>query len=427
MTHLSSTTTLFARGSLVMVAFYFLGSDVMASNLLPDPSFTVVSELGLKAKASGWNWQCVEEPSKVHFNQGEAVLQGGKVFLHSMEFAIEPGTIYELTCAASGTAKLAVEVLWWKKDRLPTAAYHRSILSNPHLLTEDVTPLRASIRSPADAATAYIRFAAEEGRAVLESPGLKAVGGELLLKLDAAAPGTAPQTRWQDLTGRNKSFALQSVQHSPKTGSYVFARAGASCRGNSQDAGKFDFETDQASGPGRGSPFTVVLYAMFRGRSGTGIVNKMVGPTKGGWSIGLEWDEFGLDRVATIQQSDKKRKTLGGFPGLAGDGRDIKLNARDDRFHLFVIHLTGSGRHDGRVYFDGSAEPLTLTPWPWGGLSSGSVRNDAPLRIGSFSENGFRGEIGFVEIWSGSRLQDGRTPAEYSQYRYNQGAPIRPQ
>ena len=108
---------------------------------------------------------------------------------------------------------------------------------------------------------------------------------------------------------------------------------------------------------------------MFRGRSGTGIVNKMVGPTMGGWSIGLEWDEFGLDRVATIQQSDKKRKTLGGFPGLAGDGRDIKLNARDDRFHLFVIHLTGSGRHDGRVYFDGRAEPLTLTPWPWGVLS----------------------------------------------------------
>lgn len=255
---------------------------------------------------------------------------------------------------------------------------------------------------------------------------MRAAAGELLLKLDAAAPGPRPNEEWQDLTGRNEGFVLESVHHSAKANSFVFEKPGATCIGNPRDAARFDFETDRSIGDGRGSVHTVVLYAKLGGRSGTGIVNKLDDPTKGGWSIGLEWDEFGLDRISTLQQSDNRQnRTISGFPGLAGQGRDVKLNATDGRFHLFVIHLTGSGGHDSTVYFDGSEEPLPLGPWSFGLLSSGSVGNDAPLRIGSFNKDGFRGEIGFIEIWSGSRLLDGMTPAEYSKHRYNQGAPLR--
>ena len=135
-------------------------------------------------------------------------------------------------------------------------------------------------------------------------------------------------------------------------------------------------------------------------------------------------DEFGLDRVTTFQQSNGEQRTITGFPGLAGQN-DARLNVKDGHFHCFTVHLTGSGQRDGSVYVDGSTESLALAGWPFGVLSSGSIRNTAPLCIGAFGENGFRGEIGFVEIWSGTRLGNGLTPAEYSRLRSRHGKPQR--
>jgi hypothetical protein len=408
-----------------MLIFCVFCGRLHAENLLSDPSFTRVRELSNPSVAEGWNWQRIEEPCQVRADQQKATLRGGKVFLHSVEFAVDAGTIYELNMEASGDAQLGGEILWWEKDGLP-ARSHRSVVFKPRRLTASSARFKARIRAPSDAATAYVRFVAESGQAVLKSPLLQVAGGELLLKLDAAAPGSSPNEKWEDLAGRNQGFALQSVTHSRNTNSYVFQQPGASCIGHLNDAGKYHFETDQSAGAGRGTPFTVVLYAKLTGRSGSGIVNKFGDLTKGGWSIGLEWDQFGLDRVSTLQQSDNKQnRTINGFPGLAGQGRDFKLGATDGKFHLYVIHLTGSGQRDGAVYFDGSEKPLPIGPWPFGALTSGSVRNHAPLRVGAFNENGFRGELGFIEIWSGSRLKDGMTPAEYSKYRHNQGSPLR--
>ena len=399
--------------------------NLRADNILPDPSFTNVSELANQPEAKGWNWQRIVEPCEVRIDQDKATLQGGKVFLHSAEFRVDASTIYQLQLEASGNAKVSMEILWWKRGGLPTRT-HRSTLVKPSRLSANATQVGGRIRSPSDAATAYVRFAAEEGHAVLKSPVMRTPIGELLLKLDAAAPGSRPNDVWQDLTERNEALVLQSVRHSAEENSFVFEKPGASCIGNTQDAPRFDFATDQAAGAGRGSPFTVVLYAKLTGRSGSGIVNKLGDPTKGGWSIGLVWDQFGLDRISTLQQSDNRQnRTINGFPGLAGQGPDVKLSATDGQFHLYVIHLTGSGGRDGAVYFDGSEKSLPLGPWAFGVLSSGSVRNDAPLRIGSFNKGGFRGSIGFVEIWSGSRLRDGMTPAQYSKHRYNNGAPQR--
>ena len=410
---------------IAIVSFCVVCGDAVAANLVPDSGFASVSELGVKTAIDGWNWQRIEEPCEVRVDQEKVALTGGKVFLHSAAFPVDARTVYELRLEVSGDAKLSVEILWWKKDGLPTRP-HRSILVKPNRLTASAAKIKASIRSPSDVAMAYVRCAAESGQAVLKSPLLRVTSGELLLKLDAAAPGPSPNEHWKDLTGRNQDFALKSVTHSRKTNSYVFEKPGASCIGHRQDARRFDVETDQAIGAGRGSPFTVVLYAKLGGRSSSGIVNKFGDPTKGGWSIGLEWDQFGLDRIATLQQSDNQQnRTINGFPGLPGQGRDVKLGATDRKFHLYVVHLTGSGQRDGTVYFDGSEKSLPLGAWSFGLLGSGSVRNEAPLRIGSFNKAGFRGEIGFVEIWSGSRLQEGMTPAEYSKYRHNQGSPRR--
>ena len=413
------------RVLILFVSCGVFGGNLRADNLLPDPSFANVSELANQPETEGWNWQRIAEPCEVSIDQDMATLQGGKVFLHSAAFPVAASTIYEVQVEASGDAKLAVEILWWRKDGLPTRG-HRSTLVKPNRLTASAARIRTSIRSPIDVATAYVRFAAEEGHAVLKSPVMRPAAGELLLKLDAAAPGPKQNEEWSDLTGRNKAFVLQSVHHSAKANSFVFEKPGASCIGNPQDASRFDFETDQSAGSGRGSPFTVVLYAKLGGRSGSGIVNKLSDLTKGGWSVGLEWDQFGLDRISTLQQSDNRQnRTINGFPGLAGQGREFKLGATDGSFHLYVIHLTGSGGRDGAVYFDGSENSLPLGAWPFGVLSSGSVRNDAPLRIGSFNKGGFRGEVGFVEVWSGSRLREGMSPAQYSKHRYNNGSPQR--
>ena len=402
----------------------FCGNAV-AANLVPDPGFASVSELGAKADSNGWNWQRIEEPCEVRVDQKTAALTGGKVFLHSASFPVDASTVYELQVDVSGDATFSLEILWWRADGLPTQS-HRSILGKPNRLNEVTRTIRASARSPVDGATAYIRCVVEEGRAVVKSPVVRVAGGTLLLKLDAAAPGPQPTARWRDLTGRNQDLKLQSVRHSAETSSFVFDKPGASCIGHPRDAARFDFETDQSAGPGQGSPFTIVLYAKLMGRSGTGIINKFGKSTKGGWSIGLVWDEFGLDRISTLQSSNKKQnRTINGFPGLAG--QDVKLGATDRKFHMYVIHVTGSGARDGTVYFDGSDKTLSITPWPFGSLTSGSVRNQGPLRIGSLnrSERGFRGEIGFVEIWSGTRLRDGMTPAAYSRYRFNRGKPAR--
>ena len=110
-------------------------------------------------------------------------------------------------------------------------------------------------------------------------------------------------------------------------------------------------------------------------------------------SVGLIMDEFGLDRVTTFQQSNRAQRTINGFPGLAGQN-DARLNVKDGHFHCFTVHLTGSGQRDGSVYVDGSTESLALAGWPFGVLSSGSIRNTAPLCIGAFGEK----EIGEILV-----------------------------
>ncbi len=96
-----------------------------------------------------------------------------------------------------------------------------------------------------------------------------------------------------------------------------------------------------------------------------------------------------------------------------------KIN--DGQYHLYVVHLTRSGLRDGAVYFEGNTTTLPLTPLPFGALSSDPIRNAALRRIGSSHQHGFRGEIRSAELWSGTRMNNGMTPAEYSRFRYRGG------
>ncbi|MDA1056068.1 MAG: hypothetical protein O3C40_37280, partial [Planctomycetota bacterium] len=142
-----------------MAILFFICGNLRADNLLPDPIFTILSELTTQPETDGWNWHRIEEPCEVRINENKATLQGGKVILHSAAFPVDASTIYELQLEASGDANFSVEILWWQKDGLPTRV-HRSILVKPNRLTAGTAKIEASIRSPSDVATAYVRFAA---------------------------------------------------------------------------------------------------------------------------------------------------------------------------------------------------------------------------------------------------------------------------
>ena len=398
-----------------------------AENLLADPTFRSVHELQLELPDRGWCWQRIQDPCQVTTtpHPSTVTLGGGKVFLDSAPLSIPPATQHKFQLQVSGNATFAVELLAWKPNGLP-ANPHRMILHKAAPLPPGTLTLRASFRTPADMSRAQIRLIAAEGTAVVRAPSLSVRVGTLLLSLDAVQPGPRPTTHWQDLTGRNRDLTVgKGVRYAADRRSYVFAATGARCCGARQDAAAFDFETDIAAGAGQGDAFTVVFYAKLTdGLSSHGIVNKIAGGEQRGWSVGLVMDEFGLDRVTTFQQSNREQRTINGFPGLAGQN-SARLNVKDGHFHCFTVHLTGSGQRDGSVYIDGSTDSLPLTGWPFGALSSGSIRNTAPLCIGAFGERGFRGEIGFVEIWSGTRLHQGMPPAAYSRFRYRNGNPRR--
>ena len=398
-----------------------------AETLLTDPTFRSVHELQLDLPDRGWYWQRIQTPCQVTATPDSSTvkLRGGKVFLDSAPLSLAPATQHQFQTGVSGNATFSIELLSWKRGGLP-AAHHRMVLHKAAPLLPGTHTIRVGFRTPADMSRAQIRLVAAQGTALVHAPSLSVRAGTLLLSLDAAQPGPHPTTHWRDLTARNRDFTIgKGVRYAADRASYVFAAGGARCCGARKDAATFDFETDTVAGPGNGDPFTVVFYAKLSdGLSGPGIVNKLSPSQQRGWSVGLIMDEFGLDRVTTFQQSNREQRTINGFPGLAGQN-NARLNVKDGHFHCFTVHLTGSGQRDGSVYVDGSTESLPLVGWPFGVLSSGSIRNTAPLCIGAFGEHGFRGEIGFVEIWSGSRLGNGLTPAEYSRFRYRNGNPQR--
>ncbi|MBB73117.1 MAG: hypothetical protein CMJ75_01245 [Planctomycetaceae bacterium] len=413
--------------TLLVVACLSSQPAASAENLLTDPTFGKVSDLQHGLPDHGWCWQRIQTPCKVTTSRHQhvATLHGGKVFLDSAPLPLAPSTKHEFRLQVSGTATFSVELLAWTASGLP-AQPHRVILQKAAPLPPGTLDLRTSFRSPADMSLGQIRLIASQGTAVVRAPSLSIPIGTLLLSLDAAQPGPRPATHWQDLTGQNRDLTVgEQVRYAADRQSYVFAAAGARCCGALEDAPAFDFETDTAAGAGHGDAFTVVFYAKLTdGHSGPGIVNKLATAEQRGWAVGLVFDQFGLDRVTTFQQSNRELRTINGFPGLAGQ-TDARLNVRDGDFHCFIVHFTGSGQRDGSVYIDGSTKSLALVGWPFGNLSSGTIRNTTPLCIGAFGERGFRGEIGFVEIWSGTRLTQGMTPAAYSRYRYRRGVPRR--
>ncbi|MBI4582494.1 MAG: hypothetical protein HY717_00480 [Planctomycetes bacterium] len=254
-----------------------------------------------------------------------------------------------------------------------------------------------------------------------------AARAEMLLHLDAAAPGPNPSIEWQDLSGKNGPFSMVgpgSVAYDDPGDAYTFSGARGVTEGLFQSAGADEANFDFEGLPGSAAPFMVVVYFRLNESSSQpfAFLSKSQSSQQG-WMV-VPFTDDGFDRFDVVGQGgggDRWYYRDQTNPNTKwGDGTD---------WHLAVVAVDGSGHAGGvAVYLDGSATPLGNTVIIQDDLAS-SMLNDEPLRVGGSlrGDGTFRtcdGSIGFIEIWSGN-APEGMIPAAYSQFRWNNGAPTR--
>ena len=421
---------------LTPLAIVFLAAACIAAapNLAPDATFQDGDVAAYDPPS--WRWDPIATPSEARVDKaaGSVTLIGGRTFLRSGHFRVEPETFYKVSIKAQGTGKIGLACLWWGEDGKPVRP-HRSVALQSMPITGGTDVLAGAVEAPITAKTGQLRIVVADGTLVVSAPVVQVTtadvpSGKLLLAVDAAKPGPEPAKAWRDLTGQNAGLAPHGQPKlNAKAHAFVFDGKDDYFEGAAKDESQFDFDTDVAAGEAKGDPFTVVIYAKLTGRSGSAAVTKLADVKTIGWLVGVDLDEFGHSRVTAAQQVDNRHnRCIARFPGGAGsENESLKVN--DGKFHLFVVHFTGVGdAHSTTTYVDGGAKPVSNNPWSGGNLSSGSIRSDAPLRIAGgvpSMSTPFTGEIAFVEIWSGSRLLNGMSCSQYSRFRWNDGKPVR--
>ena len=253
---------------------------------------------------------------------------------------------------------------------------------------------------------------------------------EVLLLLDARAPGGSPSTEWVDRSANNAAFTVGNgaPTHGAGTGTYAFD-GDDQFLGSTANESLFDFDVDVGTGA---DEFTVVFYAGVNTTGGSSagdtppsLVAKHADNTDPGWVASLtrehpgnvaKWHgEARVDNFnRTINRATGNLEAIPGF-GPAGD------------LHLYVMHFTGIADTNTMVatYLDGNttAEPVDH----YDRDLNASILNDAALRIGGqdslvSTTNGYRGAVQFIEIYSGATIDNsiaaGLTPADYSAVRF---------
>jgi hypothetical protein len=252
------------------------------------------------------------------------------------------------------------------------------------------------------------------------------INEELILSLDARDPGSSPSTQWVDLSEKNAPFTSNgNPMYNGGAGTYTFNYNGL-FTGSTADESLFDFDTDQGSGA---TPFIVVFYAGVKGNmSLAGMINKQADSLDFGWNTGLSQDGFGLNNVHNeLRTDDNNNRTIVRTPGSTADPYPNTLSAigvTATALNLYVVHFSGAGQEPGAadVYINGSTNAAHEVVYSFATLSGTSILNDEPLRIGGTTDHvsssqGFRGDIQFLEIWTGGII-NGMTPSEYSAWRF---------
>jgi hypothetical protein len=234
------------------------------------------------------------------------------------------------------------------------------------------------------------------------------------------AAGRNPSSVWEDHSASGYDFEVTGsmVTHSAVNQSYNFAN-GSLEGGVSGSESTLDFETDANTSSG-GTPISVVGWINLAGIGGIDSKGDNVLP---GWGVisGTAGGGFG-NLFQQVSNSGSERIFARWGPG----GNRIPDVDNGD-FHLWVWHADGTGSLGGTSLFINGSLTEATEDGIEDGLSSGeSILNDLELRIGNVQGAGdqFTGEIGFLEVWTGSTI-NGLSPADYGAQRFNGGNPLR--
>lgn len=150
---------------IVLCVLSMLGGVINSrgSNCVPDPQFSKADFKPLCPKTT-WRSYIIASPSKTVLNKKakSITLSGGKTFLHSSKFPVEPGTKYTYKLQVKGSGKVSVQTLWWTKDD-GMADPHRTFSIKAVELKNATETITGTDTAPKNAARAYIRIVVENG------------------------------------------------------------------------------------------------------------------------------------------------------------------------------------------------------------------------------------------------------------------------
>ena len=146
-----------------------------ADNLVPDPKFeradfaTRPHYQAVVEKGLPWIFHIIEQTGNCDVvKDGAAVtISGGKTFLHSSRFKVEPGVQYEVGLTVlGGNAEVSLEILWWPGSRDIAVEPLR-----PEGATEQKPrTISGVVTAPEGADEAYLRIAVKDGSIKATSP-----------------------------------------------------------------------------------------------------------------------------------------------------------------------------------------------------------------------------------------------------------------
>lgn len=157
-----------------------LGADAQ-QNRLPDADFAetieVMANQGEEAQRHGpdtpWKWYVIEADAKVTYTDGSVEASGGKVFLHSAEFEVEPGQSYEVSFTAAGDGKVSVGFLWWQYDDNGARGWadpHWARLEEPvNAGSDEPAEVSSTFEAPENANATYLRLVVTDGTVVVRN------------------------------------------------------------------------------------------------------------------------------------------------------------------------------------------------------------------------------------------------------------------
>ena len=156
----------------MVVGSVCFSAPVHGENMIPDPQFKKFDYSPVEHREEWkeyWRSYQIEKPGKWSAKAGAAEITGGKTFVHSPYFGVEPGQTLQIRLSASGDGKVGVQCLYWTAEG-GTAKKHRTIPIEVTAVKEEKSTLQGTDTVPEEAAEAYIRIVVEGGTVSVSEP-----------------------------------------------------------------------------------------------------------------------------------------------------------------------------------------------------------------------------------------------------------------